>query len=358
VKTGRVALGLAAALGVAWLALGDEPTHRERVFLFGTFAEVEIRGADRRRAAAAMAEVARTWQRFHHEWHPWEPGPLSALNASLKKGEPSAPLPASLLELIALGARYERESKGLFNPAIGRLVSLWGFHGGDYPVRALPPSAAEVEAILASAPSLAQIEVLGDRARSDNRWLQLDFSAIAEGRALQEAETLLRRHGIEHALVSMGGDVLAIGRAGRRPWRIAIAHPDGGVLASVSLRDGEALFTAGGYRRYREADGERMPHLIDPRSGHPARGAVAATVLHADPVRADAAATALAVGGAAALAGIVRDMQVPCALTLEPDGSLHVTRPLHDRLTALAEAAPVRLIEIAGDCGGAPSARE
>jgi thiamine biosynthesis lipoprotein len=358
VRTARLALGLAAALVVAWLALGEEPGHRERVLVFGTFAEVEIRGADRRRAAAATAEVAQAWQRFHREWHPWEPGPLLELNASLAAGAPSPPLPSSLLELIALGERHERASGGLFNPALGRLVALWGFHGGEYPVRGALPQAAEVEAILASAPSLTQIEVFGDRVRSDNRWLQLDFSAIAEGRALQEAGLILRHHGIEHALLSMGGDVLALGRAGRRPWRVAIAHPDGGVLGSVSLGDGETLFTAGGYRRYREADGERLPHLIDPRSGHPARGAVAATVLHEDPVRADAAATALAVGGAAALARIVRDMQVPCALTLEPDGSLHVTRALHDRLSLPAETAPVRLIEIAGDCGGAPTARE
>jgi len=61
----------------------------------------------------------------------------------------------------------------------------------------------------------------------------------------------LRKQGIRNALVNIGGNVLALGQHGKRPWRVGIQHPrKPGALATLELRDGEAIGTSGDYQRY------------------------------------------------------------------------------------------------------------
>jgi FAD:protein FMN transferase len=352
--TARLALAVAILLLATLFAMTrTAPTrsHHERLFLFGSFAEIEVHGAASDRLATAMAELSRTWSTFHRDWHPWQEGALVALNRSLASGEWATP-PASLLELIALGRRYEIDSGGLLNPAIGGLVDLWGFHTSDFPVRGPAPGQEAVADLLQTQPSMRQLQVEGDRVRSDNPRVQLDFSAIAEGRALAEGASILRAHDIEHALLTLGGDILALGHKDGTPWRVAIRHPAGGVLAGIALADGEALFSSGGYSRFREDADGRWPHLIDPRDGQPARVALASTAVHRDPVRADAAATALMIGGPEAFERLVADMAIACALVLDHAATLHVTEALLARIELLDDAIRVRRVAGPPDCDG------
>ncbi|HRQ64288.1 MAG TPA: FAD:protein FMN transferase [Xanthomonadaceae bacterium] len=356
----RATLLLAAALAIAavtWLRPPVETTVRERLFVFGSLADIEVRHADARAAKLAISSVAALWSDYHRDWHPWQDGALVRLNADLAAGRTARDVPPSLLELIELGRRFEDESGGLLNPSIGALVAAWGFHGSDYPVRGMPPDSAELERLLQPAPSMRALHVEGNRV-TGTRPLQLDFSAIAEGKALAAAAEELRRYGIAHALLAMGGDVLAMGQRGDRPWRVAIGDPRDGILAEVELGDGEALFSAGGYQRYREDGDTRLPHLIDPHSGRPAQGALASTVLHDDPVRADAAATAMAIGGADLFERLVVDMAVPCALLLDHDGRLHATPGMIERLRIPKGSAPVYARGAHGPCRSKGELRE
>jgi thiamine biosynthesis lipoprotein len=76
---------------------------------------------------------------------------------------------------------------------------------------------------------------------------------------------------------------MALGSKGGTPWRVGIQHPRrrpwARPLATLPLRDGEAIGTSGDYQRFFELDGERYCHLLDPRSGHPPKGTQAVTVL-------------------------------------------------------------------------------
>jgi FAD:protein FMN transferase len=356
----RATLLLAAVLAVAaaaWLRPPSETTVRERLFVFGSWADIDVRHADAHAAREAIVAVAELWSGYHRDWHPWQDGALVRLNADLAAGRTAVGVPPSLLELIEHGRRFEDESGGLLNPAVGALVAAWGFHGSDYPVRSTPPATAELERLLQPGPSMRTLHVEGDRVAA-SRPLQLDFSSIAEGKALAAAADELRSHGIAHALLAMGGDVLAMGHAGDRPWRIAIRDPRDGILGEVDLGDGEALFSAGGYQRYREDGDMRLPHLIDPRSGRPAQGSLASAVLHSDPVRADAAATALAIGGAELFERLVVDMGVYCALLLDQDGRLHATPGMVERLHLPAGAAQPHTRGARAPCQGPGELRE
>ena len=167
---------------------------------------------------------------------------------------------------------------------------------------------------------------------SPNRDVQLDFNAVAEGMATREIVAILAAHGIDDALVALGGDVHALGTRAGRPWRVALRDPAEGTLGSVALAGGESLYASGGYGRYRERDGARLPHVLDPRSGRPARGALASAVLAGNPVRADAAATALLVAGPRGWQRTARAMGIACALIVDEAGTVHVTGAMHARL--------------------------
>jgi thiamine biosynthesis lipoprotein len=110
--------------------------------------------------------------------------------------------------------------------------------------------------------------------------VQLDLGGYAKGYALDRAAAILRQQGVANALINIGGNVMALGRKGDRPWQVGIQHPRAPTpIAALALYDGEAIGTSGDYQRYFEVDGRRYSHLIDPRTGAPVTETEAVTVL-------------------------------------------------------------------------------
>lgn len=350
----RVASRLAALLSLALAGCEDVATgSRDQWMAFGSGAELQLPVAtpDERRVDAAHA-LQGHWQRREREWHPWQPSDLTAFNAALvAKG--SATAPSTLRALIARSRPLVDDSGGRFDPGVGRLVAAWGFHTSDFPVRTPTPDAAVLDAWAARPDSLTDLGCDADwRCTTRAPALQLDFNAMAEGLALEEGADTLRRVGIEHALVNLGGDVLALGRNGSVPWRVGLDDGEGGVLGGLELRDGEAFMSSGRYAKYRETpDGERWPHVLDPRSGRPATGARLSAVLHLDPVRADAAATALLAGGPEAFERTVRGMALGCALLVDSEGRAWMTRGMAARFQWQRELPEAKRVDTGADCG-------
>ena len=284
----------------------EPPTYQEQGYVFGTLVEVSIYGEDEARAKQGVAAVMQEFQRLHDQLHAWKPSELSALNAALAQGKPHTVTP-ELAVMLQDAAQLSAQSDGLFNPAIGGLVQLWGFHADEFKaampdekrlarlVAAQPQMAGLVfataanpspslpltgEGAAASAPPLTRGGREGFVVSSRNRSIQLDLGGYAKGYALDRAIALLKQHGIHNALVNIGGNVMALGAHGSRPWRVGIQHPrKPGPLATLELHDGEAIGTSGDYQRYFELDGKRYCHLIDPRTGYPVQGVQAVTVL-------------------------------------------------------------------------------
>lgn len=320
--------------------------------VFGTAAE--LRHADTTAVPLrddAARRIAALWQQREQDWHPWRASALMAFNTALA-ADGVAVLPPSLQPLVARSQPLLIESKGAFDPGIGRLVAAWGFHTGDYPIRTPAPADATLDAWAARPDSLRDL-------RCDARWrctttapaLQLDFNAMAEGLALEQGAALLRSLGAGNALMNLGGDVLALGSNAGAAWRVGLDDGEGGVLGGVALHDGEAFMSSGRYAKYREApDGERWPHVLDPRTGRPAMGARLSAVLHPDPVRADAAATALMVAGPAGFERIVRGMGLGCALLIDAEGRAWLTRGMAARFQWQHEVPEAERIDTGAAC--------
>lgn len=314
-------------------ACGKEPFYQEQGYVFGTLVDVSIYGEDEARARAAAGDVMREFQRLHGMLHAWQPSELSELNAAFAKGERKAVSP-ELAAMLQDAARLSAQSGGLFNPAIGGLIETWGFQADEF--KPVHPDEERIAALVKANPQMSDIVVEGGKAWSSNRAVRLDLGGYAKGYALDRAAALLRARGIRNALVNIGGNILALGQHGKRPWRVGIQHPrKSGALASLELHDGEAIGTSGDYQRYFELDGKRYSHLIDPRSGWPVQGVQAVTILTRGPnagLLSDASSKPLFLSGAGGWREAARRMELPEAMLVDAQGGIHLTAALQKRL--------------------------
>jgi thiamine biosynthesis lipoprotein len=179
-----------------------------------------------------------------------------------------------LKEIAVLSA----QSQGLFNPAIGRLINLWGFQRDAFTAIDIVPE--QIKALVEENPNMSDIEMSGYDVTSKNTTVQLELGGYAKGYALDLAIGYLKAQHVEHALINIGGNIMALGENDGRPWRVGVQHPrKPEALATIALQSGWAIGTSGDYQRYFELDGKRYCHLINPNTGYPVQHTQAVTVL-------------------------------------------------------------------------------
>jgi len=317
---------LAAVLLASLPACSPQPeTYQQQFLAFGTLMDLTIAGVPKERAAAASRAIEQDFAVMHQAWHAWSPGPMTRTNSLLAEGKPFS-APPSVLPLIRASLRLAEQSDNLFNPAIGRLIKLWGFQSNE-PNRPRPPPADElIRQEVAKKPRMSDIIIDDFRLRSSNPAVQVDVGAIGKGYGIDLAIGHLRELGIDNAIINAGGDLRAIGQNGERPWRIAIRGADGrGVLGYLDIRGDESVFTSGDYERGFTWEGHHYHHIIDPRTGYPAQGTRSVTVLGHDATTADAAATALFVAGPDDWPRIAARLGIDHVLLVDQQGILHMS---------------------------------
>ena len=341
---GRRFLLLAVVLLLS--ACGKEPLYQEQGYVFGTLVEVSVYGEPEPRAKQAVKAVMEEFQRLHDNLHAWKPSELSDMNAAFAQGKSKRVSP-ELAAILRDATQLSVQSQGLFDPAIGGLIKLWGFQADTF--KAVLPDQKKVRALVAANPQMTDITLQGDVASSRNKAVRVDLGGYAKGYALDRAATLLKKMGVHDALVNIGGNVLALGSHGSRPWRVGIQHPrKPGPFATVELHDGEAIGTSGDYQRYFMVSGKRYCHLIDPRSGQPAQGVEAVTILvhgaHAG-VLSDVDSKPLFISGVQGWRAAAVRMGVAEALLIDDSGKVHLTAAMQKRLkftdkTMISEVEP------------------
>lgn len=319
--------------------------YRETIYVFGTLVEIVIRGEPVQSARAAVSEISREFERVHVAWHAWRPGgELNALNEAIARGEEREVSP-ELVELLKVARDLSVQSEGLFEPAIGGLIGAWGFHA-DEPPSGKPPSDETIAKWVTAHPRLADLTFEGNKVGSSNTSVRIDLGGVAKGAALDLAAKILRKRGIENAVLNAGGDLNVLGKYAARAWNVAIRDPFGWqAVASVEMRPGEVLYTSGNYERYLEYDGERFSHIIDPRTGRPVTDIVSASVLHTNGTLADAAATALSVAGAKDWNRIAGKLGVDMALLIDGQGKIYMTPTMAKRLKFHKSPTDVIVVE-------------
>ncbi len=226
-----------------------------------------------------------------------EDSELSLFNRH-SSGEPFA-LSAETFAVFAAARAVSVASGGAFDITVGPLVEAWGF-GRTKPT--VIPTSDMVESLKERT---GWIKVLFDSGSHSVRkavpQIECDLSAIAKGYAVDRVSEALSQLGQNSHMVEVGGEVRVRGlNAEGKRWRIGIEAPGhaGGVAHRILPLSDIALATSGDYRNFREIDGRRYSHTIDPRTGRPVEHRTASvTVLAKTAMRADAYATAILVLG-------------------------------------------------------------
>ncbi len=335
---------IALCLVLLLAACTKEPLYQEQGYVFGTLVEVTIYGESEPHAREAVTAVMHEFQRLHDMLHAWKPSELSDLNKAIAKGEDRIVSP-ELAAMLQDAASVSKQSQGQFNPAIGGLVQLWGFHADEF--KPVMPDEKRIEQWVHENPQMSDLVFLpsppggegsGERVsvHSRNKAVQLDLGGYAKGYALDRAADILKKQGVHNALINIGGNILALGQHGNRPWRVGIQHPrKSGALAAIDLHDGEAIGTSGDYQRYFLLDGKRYCHLINPASGYPMQGVQAVTILtrgiHAG-LLSDAASKPLFISGVQGWRLAATRMNLTDAMLVDEAGNIHMTAGMQKRL--------------------------
>ncbi len=219
----------------------------------------------------------------------------NSIITKVNRNEP-VELDSLFLNVFYRSQEVSSKSGGKFDITMSPLINAWGF--GFQNMDSITPELIDSLKQFVGYEKIS-IDDQGEIIKSDPR-VQINTSAIAKGYACDVIADLLERHGIEHYMVEIGGEIAARGVNEKGAcWRIGIDKPiddETGMIHDlqviVSLCD-KSLATSGNYRNYYIKDGKKYAHTIDPHTGYPSqRDILGATVIADDCMTADAYATA------------------------------------------------------------------
>ncbi|WP_373973768.1 FAD:protein FMN transferase [Chitinibacter sp. SCUT-21] len=269
--------GLIATALLLLAGCGKNELYQQESYVFGTRVQISIYGLDEAVAAKHAGAVLSELDRLHKKLHAWQPSEITRLNNAIKNGE-TITADVELIEMLNAAKKYAQQSDQLFNPAVGGLVTLWGFHRDTF--APVTPDAQSLAILLAAQPSLNDLTIDGASISSSNPAVEIDLGGFAKGWALDHSAKYLRQQRVLNALINIGGNVLALGKKDQEPWTVGLQHPrQPEAMATIALKNGESIGTSGDYQRYFMLNGKRYSHLIDPRTGQPAQGVQAVSVI-------------------------------------------------------------------------------
>jgi thiamine biosynthesis lipoprotein len=327
-----------AALPLLCLLSIDAPPHvvvRTRKCM-GTECEFKAFASDEELVDRAFARGFDEFDRIEALTTSWRPtSEVSHINDAA--GRQPVTVSADTLAIIEKSLWVSSLTDGAFDITIGVYKGLWKF---DEDKDGTLPDPAEVKR---RRKLVSWHDVIIDKKKSTvmlrRRGQAINLGGIAKGYAVDAAVRAIRAAGLRDFIVKAGGDLFAAGRKGDRAWRVGIQDPrapHGQIIFELGVTD-QAFNTSGDYERYVIKDGVRYHHILDARTGFPARETRSVTLLAPDSFTADALDTAIfAVGperGMKIVAGI-KDLE---AVIVDAHNQVHITPGLKDKLIKHAD---------------------
>lgn len=259
----------------------------------GTVVELRLMEGDRVRFDEAARAAFKEIERLEALFSSYRPdSDISRVNRNAGKG--ALGVSTEVFEVTKEAVRVARLSGGAFDPTIGALGRAWGPSGEKGTV----PSKGEMEELLPLVDYSGVI--IDENARKvglARAGMALNLGGVAKGFIAGEAVRTLKANGVTRGVVHAGGDMVVFQEGRQKPFTIGVQHPREKRLLGEAYIHSGAVPTSGDYERYFEKDGVRYHHILDPRTGFPARGVQSVTLAADDPTTADALATAVFVMG-------------------------------------------------------------
>lgn len=276
-------------------SMGKDRIFRKSRFLMDTIVTITVVSDDKRMAEDSIDTAFREIELLGKLLNYFsEHSEVSAVNRNA--GIRPASVSPETMELLERAATISEATGGAFDISIGPLISLY-----DFTRQVRPPESLIRERL----PLVNYADIILDT-RDNTAFLKrkgmfIDTGGITKGYAADRAAALLQSRGIRAALIAVAGDIRGYGlKPDGKAWRVGIRDPRGkaadDIIASIEVRD-SAISTSGDYERFFIDKGIRYHHLINPKTGHPARDAISVTVTGPLAVYTDSLSTAFFVTG-------------------------------------------------------------
>jgi FAD:protein FMN transferase len=291
--------------------------------IMGTAIHVELWGDEARAAERAIDAVMAEMHRIDRLMSPYkEDSELSRINRDAAR-EPVG-VGAELFGLIQRSLEFSRLSDGAFDITFASVGHLYDYRSG------VAPDAAALERAR-QAIGWRHLE-LNDKSRTirfGRDGMRIDLGGFAKGHVVDTSIAILKRHGVQHAVVAAGGDSHVMGDRRGRPWSIAIRDPRSPqrVVAVLPLQD-TSISTSGDYERYFERDGVRHHHLIDPKTGTSPHGVRSVTILADNGLTSEGLSKCLFVLGLERGMRLIESQAGVDAVVVDAAGALHFSSGL------------------------------
>lgn len=313
-----------------------EPIQNTQSYVFGTLVDITIYGESEEEAQELSAEIIRDFQELHNRLHAWRASEIRSLNYAFKRGNLPTTIKPDIAAMISDATALSIQSKGAFNPAIGALINYWGFQNDEF--KPIKIDGLKIKKLVSNNPQMVDIVIHNGKVSSRNPSVQLDLGGYAKGYALDSALQTLRKHGVRNALINIGGNIIALGKHGDKPWRVGIQHPrKPSAIATLDLDSGWAIGTSGDYQRYFMLNNKRYCHIIDPATGYPVTGVQAVTVLIPPQTNAgtlsDVTSKPIFIAKPSQRAQAAKEMGVENFLVIESDNKIIASIAMAKRIT-------------------------
>lgn len=286
--------------------------------------------ADEDGANAAFDAVFAEFNRLDQLLSVWKDGSdVVRLNAAA--GTRPVDVSPETLDVLSIARQVSEWTDGAFDVTFGALADVWKFdHDQDDSI----PSAS----LIAKRLPLVDYRKLVVDEKAGTAFLQASgmrahLGGIGKGYAVERAEGILRKAGLADFSIQAGGDLYVAGRRGDRAWRLGIADPrqPEEIFARVELADA-TFSTSGDYERAFVREGVRYHHILDPRSGQPARLSRSVTIVSKRPVLADGLSTGVFLLGPDAGMALVERLPDVEAVIVGADNQVRVSSGLQGKV--------------------------
>lgn len=289
----------------------------------GTRIDVTLWHEDKSLADKAIAAVFAEMERIDQTFSSYiETSELSQLNRTGAKG-PQAVSP-EMMSLLKASADASELTEGAFDITYASVGHLYNYREKKQPTdkqRQQKQAAIDYHFVKLEQQKVTYL----------HHDVVVDLGGIAKGHAVDRAIQLLRDLGIESASVSAGGDSRLMGDRRGRPWIVGIKNPrkDDDIAIRLPLSD-VAVSTSGDYERYfiDEATGERVHHIINPRSGKSARSVISVTIVGSEGIQTDPLSTGVFVMGVEKGLHLINQLEGIDVIIIDAKGKVHFSKGL------------------------------
>lgn len=286
----KLLVPLCLILALTGCGKGPAPTEAKtsQLFAMDTVIDLSVYTAD----DSLLKKAADLIFQLEHNLSTTDPGSeIHTVNAN-----GSAVLSDSTAELLERALGFCEKTDGVLDLSIYPVVRAWGFTSDTYQV----PKQSELDSLLAHVNYKDIVYSPGDHTVALPEGMEIDLGSVAKGYTSDRLIQLFRDNGVTSALLNLGGNVQALGsKPDGSSWRIGIQDPLGESYLGVLSIENQAVITSGGYERFFEGeDGTVYWHIIDPKTGYPAKnGLISATAVGPEGAYCDALSTSLFIMG-------------------------------------------------------------